>query len=255
LCYKILAEKYKNPSDEENYEMGKIYLVKLNSNIIKFSYFTFISIFGYCILRNLDYFPTSLGGSGYISKMWEVGYPNAYLHAKPDYFDFYYLLELTFCLTDLLWIVFIDERQTDFLMMILHHFCTISLISFSFVSNYSNIGCIVLLLHSSADVWVYVARVSVLVDMKKILVILAGVILLFGFMYTRLFVLMQVLVSIYTGVTWKWEAVTTFLFTFLCFLYVMHINWVYLIIRKFATLLFKGKKEDTAKIIKCAKNK
>lgn len=255
LCYKILAAKYKNPQDEENFETGKIYLVKLNSNIIKLSYFTLISIFGYYILHDLEYFPISLGGKGYISQMWEAGYPKTYLHKKPDFFDFYYLTELTFCMTDLLWIIFIDETQTDFLMMMLHHFCTISLISFSFVSNYSNIGCLVLLLHSSADVLVYVARTVVYVDLNKYLVYLAGVMLLLFFVYTRLYVLMQVLISIYTGVTWKWDAVTTFLFTFLCFLYVMHINWVYLIARKIFGFLFKNKKEDTAKIVKCAKNK
>lgn len=212
--------------------------------------------FGYFILKQLDYFPVELGGNGYIDKMWEAGYPNCFYHWKPEYFDIYYLCGLAFCLTDLIWLLFIYELQSDFVLMLLHHFCTISLISFSFISNYSNIGSIVLFLHDAGDIVVYFARIIVNMDRKNVIVV-TGILLLAIFLYTRIFVLGKVLVSIYYGNSWPWKSVTTFLFLFLCFLMIMHINWIWLILKKWLGAIIKNKFEDTASFKKydSSKNK
>ena len=126
-----------------------------------------MTVFGYILLKQLDYFPTSLRGKGYLMKMFESGYPGKFYHWKPDYFDFYYLTALGFCVTDLIWLVFIYKLQSDFVMMLLHHICTISLLSFSFLTNYSNIGCIVLILHDIGDIFVYVTRIVINTDAKS----------------------------------------------------------------------------------------
>lgn len=182
--------------------------------------------------------------------MFTPGYPNAFYHWKPYLFDIYYLTDLAFCLTDLIWLLFIYELQSDFILMLFHHMCTISLISFSFLTNWSNIGSIVLFLHDVCDIIVYISRINLNIEVKKGNVIICGICLLISFLYLRLFILGKVIWSLYHGVTWEWDWPTTCLFTFLCFLYIMHVNWVYLIIQKFSNALFKNKYEDTAKIKK-----
>ena len=42
------------------------------------------------------YFPKELGGNGYMSKMFEVGYPNSFYHFKPKFFNINYLINLSF---------------------------------------------------------------------------------------------------------------------------------------------------------------
>ena len=248
----MLAKKYTDPSDEDNFALGRIYLKKQATNIYKLLYFIFTTAFGYYILKQLDYFPESLGGFGSISKMWEAGYPNCFHHWKPDYFDIYYLTGLAFCFTDLIWLVFVYELQSDFIVMIFHHFCTISLITFSFLSNYSNIGSIVLFLHDAGDIVVYFSRITVYVDVtwKKRLIGVTGALLLTVFIYTRIYVLGKVLESIYYDIIWEWNWVTRFLFSFLCFLFIMHLNWIYLILKKYFGAILNDKFEDTASIKK-----
>jgi hypothetical protein len=250
LCEYILAEKYKNPSDEENYAQGRIYVKKLGTNIYKLIYYTFVTIAGFLILRQVNYFPTLLFGNGDLYNMYAPGYPGAFYHWKPYLFDLYFLGGLAFCITDLIWLLFVYELQSDFILMLLHHLCTISLISFSFLTNWSNIGSIILILHDFCDIIVYISRIIVNMDVKKSTVIFTGICLLSSFIYLRLFVFGKVIASLWFGVTWKWDWATTCLFTFLGFLYIMHVNWVYLIIQKFSNALFKNKYEDTAKIKK-----
>ena len=247
MCEIILADKYKNPEDEANFALGKIYLKKLGTNIFKLSFYIFMTIFGYYILSQVDYFPKELLGSGDMWKIWEPGHPNSYYYWKPDYFDIYYLLGLAFCFTDLIWLIFIYELQTDFTAMLLHHLCTIGLIAFSFLTNTSHIGSLILFLHDIGDIFVYISRIIINFDVKKY-IILSGVLLLSVFIYTRLYVFAKLLYSVYLGANWPWKWVISSLFCFACFLYIMHINWVLLIAKKFHKALFKNKYEDIARI-------
>jgi len=249
----IITRKYLDPSDEVNYQMGKVYIKKLSTNIFKLCFYTFMTIFGYYLLYQLDYFPTTLGGRGNMMKMFEPGYPDMYFHWKPNYFNIYYLTGLGFCLTDLIWLIFVYELQSDFVMMLLHHLCTISLIMFSFLTNYTNIGCIVLFLHDFGDIFVYITRLVINTDAQSYLKISTAVILVVVFIYTRLFVFGTLLYSIWSGMTWGFKWPDTSLFLFLCFLYIMHVNWVYLILKKIVKGLTTDKCEDTASVKKYSK--
>jgi hypothetical protein len=241
----ILNEKYKNPEDIQNYNLGKIYLKKLCTNFFKMVFYFVICVISYNILKQLDYFPVSLGGNGDMKNLFVKGYPDFYFHWKPEYFDIYYLVELSYCLTDLVWLVFIYELQTDFILMLFHHTCTISLISFSFLTNYTNIGCLVLFLHDSGDILVYFTRILINSNLKNLYVLLIGLCLTTFFIYTRLVVFGQLISLIWNGIPAPWCIVTTCLWGFLTFLYIIHINWVYLLLKKIYVAIFQNKIEDT----------
>ena len=93
---KIMTKKYKDPKDEKNYLLGKIYKRKLAIHIFKCSYYTFITLFAYIILDQVDYFPKSLLGHGYMPNMFLKGYPNSYYHYKPKFFDLHYIICLSY---------------------------------------------------------------------------------------------------------------------------------------------------------------
>ena len=51
ITEKIMKSKYKNPNDEKNFILGKIYKRKLASHIFKGSFYLFMTIFAYFILH------------------------------------------------------------------------------------------------------------------------------------------------------------------------------------------------------------
>jgi ceramide synthetase len=137
--------------------------------------------------------------------------------------------------------------------MLLHHICTISLITFSFLTNYSNVGCVVLFLHDVGDIFVYITRIVINTDASKPIKISTAILLQIVFIYTRLYVFGDLILSIYYGITWGFKWPDTSLTLFLCFLYIMHVNWVYLILKKIFTGLIGGQVEDPAHVKKYSK--
>ena len=203
---------------------------KLASNFFKLFYYANLSIFSYFILKQCEYFPKELGGNGYMSKMFEVGYPNSFYHFKPKFFNINYLINLSYTFVELIYLLFLQEQQTDFYNMLFHHLCTISLIIFSYITNYSHVGSLVLFLHNSSDFVVYFSRVILYIKTNKITKIFAGIILLLVFIYMRMFILGKIIYVIYHYITWKWDWVTRSLWGFLVFLFIMHFNWTVKII-------------------------
>jgi hypothetical protein len=203
---------------------------KLASNFFKLFYYGNLTIFSYFVLKKCDYFPKELGGNGYMSKLFEIGYPNSFFHYKPKFFNINYLINLSYTFVELIYLLFLQDQQTDFFNMLFHHICTISLITFSYISNYSHVGSLVLFLHNSSDFAVYLSRVVLYVKTNKITKILCGLNLLLCFIYMRMFILGKIIYVIYFYITWKWEWVTRSLWGFLIFLYIMHFNWTIRII-------------------------
>lgn len=230
--------------------MGLIYAKKNCTNFFKLCYYIFIVIVGYNVLKDLPYLPKSLCGNGEISAMFEGGFPNSFYHKKPQFFNEYYLGTLAFHITDLIWLLWIYELQTDFLMMLVHHICTISLITFSYLSNYSNIGCIIIFLHDFGDIFVYVARIFLNTKAPEFTKVSSGILLLLVWIYTRAYVFGGMILDTYTGISSHFNWVNINLLGFACFLYILHLNWIYLIFKKIMTALFVKKYEDTFKVKK-----
>ncbi len=202
----------------------------------------------------MHYYPVELLGSGQISFIYEKGYPLNKFFWKPEYFAVYYLGGLAFCILDLIWLIFIYERQSDFIQMLLHHFCTISLISFSYLTNCSNIGCIILFLHDVTDIFVYSMRLIVNSDLGSILKITSGLLLVTVFIYLRLYVFYLCIWAVFNLSGTEFGIRSEYIFVlFLTFLYIMHVFWVYQIFKKIYKAIFEDKFEDPGRLKKLVK--
>ena len=143
---KVMKKSYRFPKNEKDRQLGEKYRIRLPIHIFKGSMYIFFTLFGYYVLKDINYFPKSLLGKGWLPNMFIKGYPDSFYLEKPPYFDFYYMFCLSFFISDLIGL-FREDKQTDFINMLLHHVCTISLIVFSHLVHYSNVGTIVLFLH------------------------------------------------------------------------------------------------------------
>ena len=236
LCYNYaLSSKYKNPTNEENYKMGHIYNKKLITNFYKTTYFIVMITFAYLTCSDAPYFPKELGGNGDMMNIFNGGVTNFLYYYKPFYLHHYYLISLSYVLSDLVYLLFIYEAQSDFSIMLLHHCITISLITFSHLVNLSHIGLIVLFSHDFTDNFVYITRVIIHTDAKEKYKIGTGIIFVLVFIYMRLFVFGKLIIleGLY-GNDWS-------IFLYVCFLFqsilmVMHIYWLYHIIYRIVTL-------------------
>ena len=232
-----LANKYKHPKNEEYKKLGMIYRHKLARHIYKIVFYVGLTIFGYVALLDLPYFPKSLLGNGYMSNILNKGFPDCYFYERTPLFNLYYNINLAYFLSDAIFL-FIMERQSDFVNMILHHLCTISLILFSFLVNYSNVGVLVLFLHIESDILLHATRFLIQTDNSQILVGFVGLLFTFNFVYMRQYVLGEIIYTMYIYGTWKWVLLEKTLWWFLVFLYIMHLRWSYILVSKAIQMLF-----------------
>ena len=237
LC---LAKKYKQPKNENDKNSADLYRHKLARHIYKIVFYVGITIFGYRVLHNLPYFPKSMLGNGWMPNMFLKGFPDSYFHEKPPLFDLYYNISLAYFVNDFIFL-FIMERQSDFIIMILHHICTISLIIFSFITNYSHIGSIVIFCHMQSDILVHVTRFLVRTDCPLIITGFVGMMFLFNYSYMRQYVFGEMIYTICKYITWKWGLITTTLTLFLIILYIMHVRWTSVLIIKIYQTFTTGK--------------
>ncbi|XP_023259622.1 ceramide synthase 2-like isoform X3 [Seriola lalandi dorsalis] len=90
-----------------------------------------------------------------LKEVWE-GFPKQVSMLPSQYW--YYLLEMGFYLSLLLSLSF-DVKRKDFKEQVIHHIATLTLLSFSWISNYIRIGTIVMAVHDSADILLEGAKV------------------------------------------------------------------------------------------------
>ena len=243
ICEKVMKKSYRFPKTEKDKQLGEKYRIRIPIHIFKGSMYLFLTIFGYYVLKDINYFPKSLLGKGSLPNMFINGYPKSFYLDKPPLFDFYYMLCLSYFTSDLVGL-FREAKQTDFINMLLHHICTISLIVFSHLVHYSNVGSIVLIIHMESDVFVHLTRFLLQTDAPEIIKNISGLILVFNFLYTRIYVLGDIIYVLYMYVTWK-GVIDWFLLIFLVIIYIMHINWAIMLLQKMFALFMGIKLNDT----------
>jgi hypothetical protein len=64
--------------------------------------------------------------------------------------------------------VFIEPKQKDFLVMVIHHLTTLFLIHFSLMSGFFRIGAVILLLHEVSDPFMEIAKMLFYAQFKKV---------------------------------------------------------------------------------------
>ena len=244
FCEKIMKHSYRFPKTEKDRELGKNYRVKLPNHLFKGSMYLLLTIFGYCILKDLNYFPKALLGKGWMPNMFIKGYPKSFYYEKTPMFNFYYMFCLSYFSADFIWLLFISAKQTDFIIMLVHHICTISLIVFSYLVNYSNVGSIVLFLHLETDIFVHSTRFLIQTDVPEIFKNLSGLALVFNFLYVRIYVFGNLIYVLIKYITWQ-GTIDSFLIIFLTFIYMMHINWAIMLVQKMIALFMGTKIVDT----------
>ncbi|KAM7414508.1 hypothetical protein PAMA_019360 [Pampus argenteus] len=89
-----------------------------------------------------------------LKEVW-AGFPKQSMLASQYW---YYLFEMGFYLSLLLSLTF-DVKRKDFKEQVIHHIATLTLLSFSWISNYIRIGTIVMAVHDSADILLEGAKV------------------------------------------------------------------------------------------------
>jgi hypothetical protein len=228
----LLSSKYKNPNDPENYKMKDIFAQKLTTNFFKATYFIIIVVFAYYSCKDANYFPYELGGNGDIMNSFNQGLKYFIYYDKPAYLDIYYLISLSYVLSDFIWLLFIYESQSDFPIMILHHIVTIALIGFSYLVNISQLGVVVLFCHDFTDIFVYITRIIINTDLKDKYKLTFCSLFLFIYLYTRIYVFGKVfyLETIYAN---EWSLFLSTLWYFQIILLIMHGYWLYQIIIRF----------------------
>ena len=243
ICEKIMKKSYRFPKTDKDRQLGERYRIRLPIHVFKGTMYLILTLFGYYVLKDLNYFPKSLLGKGWMPNMFINGYPNSFYLDKPPLFDFYYMLCLSYFISDLVGL-FKEEKQTDFINMLLHHICTISLIVFSHLVHYSNVGTIVLFLHMESDIFVHLTRFLLQTEAPEIIKDMSGIFLVFNFLYIRIYVLGDIIYVLYMYVTWK-GVIDWFLLIFLSIIYIMHINWAIMLLQKMFALFMGIKLNDT----------
>jgi len=183
-------------------------------------------IMSYYVLKDIKFFPWELLGGGEMWKLYEEEDPFYYHFYRPPWFDVLYIMNLTYYLSDFVHLVLYNENQSDYYLMILHHFATIFLFVLSFITNLSNIGCIVFFLHSIGNVFVYLCRIFMHHDNFPFLLKLTlGISLAVVWIYTRLYIYAKLLVIVWYGLAFN-NWVVYYLYSLKLVLYAMHIHWI-----------------------------
>ncbi|KAK0155100.1 Ceramide synthase 5 [Merluccius polli] len=163
----------------------------------------------------------------------------------------YYVAELAFYWS-LMLSQFTDIKRKDFNIMLVHHFATISLITFSYANNMLRAGTLVMCVHDAADIFLEAAKLANYAKCQRLcdtLFIVFSIV----FFITRLviypfWIVHSVLIE-------SWEIIGPYqswwlLNGLLLVLQVLHVIWFYLIARIAIKALFKGKvaKDDRSDI-------
>ena len=246
---KHLSKRY-DEIDEIN-----IYKNKVSTNVIKLFLYFSSSVIGYYALRDLEFFPWTLGGTGEFKNIFTKGFPEYLFFKKTELFNFYYNYNLAFALLDT-YILISFPSQTDFLLMILHHIVTVNLVVFSFLTNMSHIGSIVYFTHYSSDILGMVIRILIHLDVSEIYSCYFTFAFLFIFIYNRLFVFGDVIYQTYSFVLfYDYNIYPLYLCGFLAVIMTLNLIWIVLISKKTILFLITGRIEEIYKLKKVGETK
>lgn len=127
---------------------------KMALMIFSLIWYTSVSIWGYMILKDVEFFPKFLGGSGDI---WKTFNDFPFQKDIPG-LRLCYQANLGWHMEGLLKMIVLDGIRPDIIEMSLHHIVTIYLVGGSYLINYMNIGAIIEWIHNSTDILMSLLR-------------------------------------------------------------------------------------------------
>jgi len=132
-------------------------LVRCCDAFYKFLFYSIMTVCGFMLLRDQDFTPWALGGSGDARNCWTGGYPFQVVSVALQNF---YLAHIGFHVCELAMLL-VEKRHPDFWEMLLHGALACSLLSISYALNYVRIGSLVLVLHGATDIFIYASKALV----------------------------------------------------------------------------------------------
>lgn len=208
-------------------------LTKFCENSWRCSYYTYSFFYGLIILWNKPW-------------LWDINqcYRNYPYHSVSNDVWWYYMISMAFY-----WSLsisqFFDVKRKDFWQMFIHHIVTIVLLSFSWVTNLTRIGSLVLLVHDSADIFLEVAKMAKYANYQKFCDFVFVI-------FTILWIVTRVGIFpfwiIYSTLIEAPKLVPMFpayyvFNTLLCLLLILHSIWTYVIIKIAYNAFYAGQME------------
>ncbi|KAL5007544.1 hypothetical protein ScPMuIL_016350 [Solemya velum] len=161
-------------------------------------------------------------------EMWR-GYP--YHHVTNGVY-WYYILEVGFYWS-LVMTLLVDLKRKDFTEMVVHHAVTILLLLFSWVTNYTRVGTMVLALHDVADIWLQLAKLFTYFKYKRTSEVFFVIFIITWVISRLIFFPVRIIHSIFVDLN-KYILPVVSLYIFkglLLTLQVLHFIWTYFIIK------------------------
>eukprot|EP00928_Gymnodinium_smaydae_P038134 TRINITY_DN26358_c0_g6_i1.p1 TRINITY_DN26358_c0_g6~~TRINITY_DN26358_c0_g6_i1.p1 ORF type:complete len:331 (+),score=71.77 TRINITY_DN26358_c0_g6_i1:76-1068(+) len=138
-------------------EVWQAKVVRCCDAVFKCVYFLVMTVWGWALLRQEPWLPWALGGSGETRFCWADNFP---LQSNSLGLRRFYLAALGFHVSEVVMLL-TEAELPDFWEMLLHHIVSSSLVFFSYMLNYLRIGSMVLFIHGSTDVLIYLSKVFV----------------------------------------------------------------------------------------------
>jgi ceramide synthetase len=213
---------------------------------MKAMYYTAISALGYIAMKDAEWFPVIMGGSGDAGKAFDhwpymshETYPllKGYMMIQMGYHSFSLLSHM------------VATKRNDYMEMLLHHIATIVLLMCGYMMNFCPMSSLIMLIHDIADIWIYL--VKSLIDTKHTnFAFLFWVILMVVFVYGRLYVFPFYLIWHSMWFNPNPDNIPGFklMYMLLHILLLLHMYWYFLLIKGGYTYITKGKATDFVKI-------
>ncbi|XP_064290646.1 ceramide synthase 6 isoform X1 [Passer domesticus] len=206
-------------------------LRKFCESMWRFTFYLYIFTYGVRFLKKTPWLWNT-------RQCWS-GYP--YQPLMPD-LHYYYIVELSFYWS-LMFSQFIDVKRKDFGIMFTHHIVTVTLITFSYVTNLTRVGTLILCLHDAADIVLEAAKMANYCKCQKLSDLLfltfAVVFIVSRLGIYPLWILNTTLFELYEALG-NFPALWVFN-VLLMVLQILHCFWSYLIIKAAYKAISKGK--------------
>ncbi|KAH9386605.1 very-long-chain ceramide synthase [Nematocida major] len=160
----------------------------------------------------------------------------------PSKVNIYYVIETVYYTGSFI-TMFLEEKQSDFYLMIWHHFATLVLVGFSYRYNFLRYGVFIMFLHDISDPWMDSAKIAVYLGHQTLGNIMF-IIFAFMFIIPRIFVyLVMILIPGY-GFLWEFGSkLLVPIWGLLLAVFVLNAYWSVLIVRMALEFIKKGRVE------------
>lgn len=255
VSFLLLGPTARKLIHKKPYWTSEVWVAKLErfcSAVFQLGFSASATFILYSNLRGTSWLPPVLGGSGSTTHCWTDGFP---YQPIPDAIRHFYQVFMGFTLAELVGHIIRERKRPDFYELLVHLVVTNVLLIFSYFGNYMRIGSLVIFSHSVSDVFVYVAKA--LVDTKITGGALSYLPLLTVYVWARVYVHAVIILRsvwieapamvdidasaddvFFKLVNWN------FLSFLLSILLMLHLYWMFVIVKIGLYLLSTGQSRD-----------